>query len=109
MLLYNSFTPAPDPVAAGCEVKPYGVRDDNGKRYLVFQIWDWQDRHYDLAMYFVEDHGGATCMTHVMRSRYYAVATDTLIRLMQATGFVDVQRLDDRYFRPLVIGKRRND
>jgi len=91
----------------GCEVRPYGVRDHEGKRYLVFQVWDWQDMHYDVAMYFVEDHGGTECLTHVMRSRYYAVTTQTLIRLMQAAGFVEVQRLDDRFFQPLILGKRR--
>jgi SAM-dependent methyltransferase len=96
-------------LGAGCEVKPYGVRDHEGKRYLVFQVWDWQDRHYDLAMYFVEDHGGVNCTTHVMRSRYYAVTTQALIRLMQAAGFVEVQRLDNRFFQPLIIGTRRGN
>lgn len=92
----------------GCEVKPYGVRDNDGKRYLVFQVWDWQGAHYDLAMYFVEDHGDAECVTHVMRSRYYAVTTDRLIKLMQAAGFVDVQRLDGRFFQPVILGKRHD-
>ncbi len=85
-------------LGTGCEVKPYGVRDHEGKRYLVFQVWDWQGMLYDVAMYFVQDHGGAECVTHVMRSRYYAVTTETLVRLMQEVGFVEVQRLDDRFF-----------
>ena len=93
----------------GCEVKPYGVRGQEGKRYLVFQVWDWQDKHYDVAMYFVEDHGGADCVTHVMRSRYYAVTTQSLIRLMQEAGFVEVQRLDGRFFQPVIIGKKRGN
>jgi hypothetical protein len=63
--------------------------------------------HYDVAMYFVEDHGGTDCPTHVMRSRYYAVTTQTLIRLMQAAGFVEVQRLDDRFFQPVILGNKR--
>ena len=95
-------------LGTGCEVKPYGVRDDEGKRYLVFQVWDWQDMHYDVAMYFVEDHGGAACVTHVMRSRYYAVPARTLIRLMQEAGFIEVQRLDGRFFQPVIVGKKPN-
>ncbi|WP_256868190.1 class I SAM-dependent methyltransferase [Candidatus Entotheonella palauensis] len=93
-------------LGTGCEVKLYGMRDHEGKRYLVFQVWDWQEQHYDVAMYFVEDHGGAECVTHVMRSRYYAVTAHTLIRLMQEAGFVDVQCLDDRFFQPVIVGKR---
>ena len=92
--------------STGCEVKPYGMRETGGKRYLVFQVWDWQGAHYDVAMYWVEDHGGANCVTHVMRSRYYAVTTETLIRLMHEVGFTEVERLDGRFFQPLVIGKR---
>ncbi len=95
-------------LGAGCEVRPYGVRDDEGKRYLVFQVWDWQGVHYDVAMYFVEDHGSAECVTHVMRSRYYAVPTHTLIRLMQEVGFAEVKRIDDRFFQPVIAGKRRD-
>jgi SAM-dependent methyltransferase len=91
----------------GCEVKPYGVRDHDGKRYLVFQVRDWQEQHYDVAMYFVEDHGGAECVTYVMRGRYYAVTIPTLTRLMQEAGFVEVARLDDRFFQPLIVGTRR--
>ncbi len=92
----------------GCEVKPYGVRDHEGKRYLVFQVWDWQEQLYDVTMYFVEDHGSAECLTHVMRSRYYAVTTHTLIGLMQEAGFADVQRLDDRFFQPVIVGTRHD-
>jgi hypothetical protein len=44
-----------------------------------------------------------------MRSRYYAVTTQTLIRLMQEAGFADVQRLDNRFFQPLIIGTRREN
>ena len=91
---------------SGCEVRPYGVRDEQGKRYLVFQVWDWQEKHYDVAMYFVEDHGGAECVTHVMRGRYYAVSTDTLMALMREVGFVEVQRLDGRFFQPVILGKK---
>jgi 2-polyprenyl-3-methyl-5-hydroxy-6-metoxy-1,4-benzoquinol methylase len=36
-------------------VKPYGIREVEGKRYLVFQVWDFTDDIYNLSMYFVED------------------------------------------------------
>jgi hypothetical protein len=42
-----------------------------------------------------------------MRSRYYTVTTQTLIRLMQQAGYVEVQRLDDRFFQPVILGKKR--
>jgi len=44
----------------GIQVKPYGVRVDGERRYLVFQVWEFHGLIYDLAMYFVEDSGAAT-------------------------------------------------
>jgi len=90
----------------GVHVKPYGLRTEGDTRYLVFQVWEFQGAIYNLAMYFVEDRGGSDCVTHVMRTEYYAVGTDKLISLMTAAGFQQVQRLDGRFFQPVIIGKR---
>jgi SAM-dependent methyltransferase len=91
---------------AGVQVKPYGIRTEGGVRYLVWQVWEFQGPVYDLAMYFVEDRGGPVCETRVMRSRYYAVGTDRLLALLRAAGFVQVERLDDRYYQPVLVGNR---
>ena len=90
----------------GVQVKPYGLRSEGQTRYLVFQVWEFHGALYDLAMYFVEDHGQAECLTHCMRTHYYAVGTGTLISLMQQAGFEDVQRLDDRFYQPVIVGTR---
>lgn len=56
-------------------VKPYGVRDVGDTRYVVFQVWDWEEDQYDLTMYFVEENGTLkTVQTHVMHPRYYAIS-----------------------------------
>jgi SAM-dependent methyltransferase len=91
---------------SGVQVKPYGVRVENGVRYLVFQVWEFHGPIYDLAMYFVEDHGGSDCPTRVLRSQYYAVGTGKLLALMGQAGFRDVQRLDDRFYQPVLLGKK---
>jgi len=91
---------------AGVQVKPYGVRDEGGARYLVFQVWGFHGELYDLAMYFVEDRGAAECITHVMRSRYYAVGTDKLMALMRQGGLVEVERIDGRFYQPVLLGRR---
>jgi hypothetical protein len=89
---------------AGVQVKPFGIRIEGESRYLVFQVWDFHGLIYDVAMYFVEDRGGSDCVTHVMRSQYYAVGISTLMSLMTRAGFERVQRLDDRFFQPVIIG-----
>ena len=90
-------------------VKPYGLREANGKRYLVFQVWDFEGSHYDLAFYFVEDDRQAeVAQTHVMRSRYYALSPSHMMQLMETAGFTHVQRLDDVFFQPVLIGTRNN-
>jgi SAM-dependent methyltransferase len=94
-----------DPVESkGTKVVPYGLRTEGAVRYLVFQVWEFHGSIYDLSMYFVEDGGGAACSTHVMRSRYYAVPVARLVELMTEAGFLDVRRIDDRFFQPLLAG-----
>jgi hypothetical protein len=88
------------------QVKPYGVRAEGGARYLIFQVWEFHGMIYDLSMYFVEDRGGEGCVTHVMRTQYYAVGTDQLAALMAEAGFSGVRRLDGRYYQPVLIGTR---
>jgi SAM-dependent methyltransferase len=90
----------------GVQVKPYGVRVEGGRRYLVFQVWEFHGDVYDLAMYFVEDAGGRDCVTHVMRSQYYAVGTGKLLALMERAGFTDVRRLDGRFYQPVLVGRK---
>lgn len=91
---------------AGVQVKPYGVRVEGGVRYLVWQVWEFHGEVYDLAMYFVEDRGGPSCVTRVMRSQYYAVGTDKLLALLRQAGFVGVERLDGRFYQPVLLGRK---
>jgi SAM-dependent methyltransferase len=91
---------------SGVQVKPYGIRVEGDARYLVFQVWEFHGLIYDLAMYLVEDRGGPDCVTRVMRSRYYAVGTDALLALMRQAGFVQVERLDGRFYQPVLLGKK---
>ncbi len=90
----------------GQNIKLYGTREENGITYLIFQKWDCHGEFYDLSMYFIEDDGGSDIKTHVMRSKYNAVGTTRLIELMTEAGFVDVGRLDDKFFQPVIIGTR---
>lgn len=92
---------------SGVLVKPYGLRVEGDRKYLVFQVWEFHGLIYDLAMYFVEDRGGTDCDVHVMRTRYYAVEAGRLVELMSEAGFSDVRRLDGRFFQPVIMGRRR--
>lgn len=86
-------------------VKPYGVRVENGQRYLLFQVWDFDGDHYDLTFFFVEENiATQEVKTHAMRSRYYAISTARLVELMQHAGFTNVRRLDGLFYQPVLVG-----
>ena len=89
------------------QVKPYGIREEDGVRWLGWQVWDPHPPIYDITMYFVEDRGGPECRTHVMRSTYYAIGIPRLLELMTEAGFSDVKRMDGRLFQPMIIGTRK--
>jgi len=90
-------------------VKPYGVRVENGHRYLLFQVWDFvgAGTHYDLRLFFVvENLATGAVQTHVMRSRYHAVSTRRLCELMREAGLDKVERLDGVFYQPVLVGTR---
>ena len=91
----------------GIRVKPHGIRSEKGTRWILFQLWEWRGSIYDLQFYFVADNGQSPCLTHVLRSSYYAVSIEHLIRLMVSVGFEQVQRIDDVFFQPVIAGRRR--
>lgn len=87
-------------------VKPYGIRDHDGTRWLLFQVWEPNGRTYDVSMYLIQDQGGTDCRTHVFRTSYYPIPIPRLIELMEEAGFQDVKRLDDRFFQPMIVGTK---
>jgi SAM-dependent methyltransferase len=87
-------------------VRPFALRESDGTRWIVGQVWDPRPPLYDLTMYFVEDRGEGDCRARAMRSTYYAVGTTKLVDLMRAAGFSNARRMDGHYFQPLIIGTR---
>ena len=86
------------------DLLPYGVRTHQGKRYVVFQTRDFDEDHYDVSMYFIEETDPP--IVHVGRSRFYAVNLLRVMELMKDAGFADVQRFDDAYYQPVLVGTR---
>ena len=52
------------------------------------------------------DDGGWQLETHVVRSKNYAIGTDRLMELMRRAGFALVERLDGKFYQPILVGNR---
>jgi 2-polyprenyl-3-methyl-5-hydroxy-6-metoxy-1,4-benzoquinol methylase len=89
------------------QVKPYGIRDHDGTRWLLSQVWEPNKSTYDVSMYLIEDQGGNDCRTHIFRATYYPIPIARLIELLKEVGFQDVERLDDRFFQPMIVGTKK--
>jgi hypothetical protein len=88
-------------------VKPYGIRDVGGTRCLIWQVRDFEGDRYNLSMYFVEDNmRDSAAQTHVMRSRYYVISPNSVLALMGEVGFGELERLDDVFFQPVLVGRK---
>ncbi|CAF0966641.1 unnamed protein product [Rotaria sordida] len=92
-------------------VKPYGkAKIENDKRYIALQVWDFDQtnfQYYDFTLYIIEeDLKSKNILTHAMRSRYYAISSDKLIKLINDAGFENVKRLDQCFYQPVFIGTR---
>lgn len=89
------------------DVRPYGLRiDREGNRFLAVQVWEWDAEHYDLRMYLTTESPSHVCDTRVLLARYYAIAVERLVELMEESGFVDVRRHDAVLYQPVLTGKR---
>jgi SAM-dependent methyltransferase len=88
-------------------IKPYGLREDGPKQYLLLQVWDFDGDEYDLSFYIVEDDRAADVQNvHVFRTRYYAIGTNRLLDLMRTAGFTDARRLDWDFYQPVLVGTK---
>jgi SAM-dependent methyltransferase len=92
-------------------IKPYGkAKIENDKRYVALQVWDFDEldaQHYDFTLYLIEDDlNSKEIVTHAMRSRYYAISSEKLIKLMHDAGFENVTRLDEGFYQPVYVGTR---
>jgi len=86
-------------------VKPFGVRQLGGKRFVVFQVWDFDGEYYDFTLYIVEDDlSSKEVRTEAMRSRYYAIGITKLLAMMEEAGFQDVARIDQGLYQHVLAG-----
>lgn len=90
----------------GLRLIPHGVRQEEGTRYVLFQVWEWEGERYHTTMYVIEDPKTAGPAAHAMRSTYYAVSIARLMDLLRQAGFVEVERIDGGFFQPVVLGRR---
>ena len=89
--------------------KPFPVKDEDGKRYLIFQVWDFDGDQYDFSMYIVEDDLQPDLPQSVPTSSLSILCDQS--RPPRATdgqaGF-PVTRQDDGVSHPaIVVGTRR--
>ncbi len=94
----------PPPPPGTVEVRPYGERVWEGRPYHLQQRWTWREGYYELALEMTPAAGGAPA--EVLRTRYLTVAPATVQRLMTRAGFVDVRRMDGRFYQPVLVGTR---
>lgn len=86
------------------DVRPYGSRVEGDCRYAAEQVWRWEGDQYDLTLQLTQQCGEAAPVVREFHSRYYAVTLATLERLLRESGFDRVERCDDRFFQPLLVG-----
>src|SRR5262245_43809689 len=91
------------------QLMPYGLRSDGDDRYVVVQTRDWDGEFYDVGMYFIREARGSKPATVTAgSSRYYAVPNDRLVSLLEASSFIEIQRLDGVLYQrqPLLVARR---
>jgi hypothetical protein len=81
---------------------------DEGKRRIVFQVWDWIDeRRYVFHLYITREIGNEWTTFHAAAA-YRAVLRDELVDVLREAGFIDVRWLlpeESGFFQPVILAK----
>jgi SAM-dependent methyltransferase len=93
------------PPTGTVEVRPYGARLWAGRRYHLRQVWTWRGRRYDLSFEITPADGAESGAT-VLKTSYLAIPVGRVIGLMRTVGFENVERVDGRFFQPVLVGTR---
>lgn len=88
-------------------MNPRLVHQHEEGRTVLFDVWEYSGKYYDMTTYVVEDFQNMDVETQVIRGgRYYCVSISTLEDLYRNAGFSDVITLYDVFFQPLIIAKK---
>ncbi|HEU5195037.1 MAG TPA: class I SAM-dependent methyltransferase [Methylomirabilota bacterium] len=94
------------PPAGTVETRPYGERSWNGRRYDVRQVWTWRGRRYDVSFEITPLDVDAAERKTVLATSYLAIPVAEVQALVSQAGFIDVARIDGRFFQPVIAGTR---
>lgn len=79
---------------------------DEGKRRIVFQVWDWQDgRRYTFHMYITRETSAGWANFHGA-SAYRAVLRDEITCTLESHGFTNIRwrfPTESGFYQPIVI------
>jgi len=95
----------PPPPAGTVEARPYGERSWKGRRYDLRQVWTWRGPRYDVSLE-IAPLDDATERATVVTTSYLAISVAHVVTFMRQAGFDDVERIDGRFFQPIVAGTR---
>lgn len=86
---------------------PPGFYIDNGRRRIVFQVWDWQDeRRYVVHVHVARDSDQGWIAHHFVGC-YRAVTADEIAQLAEHAGFRDIRILPPSstgFYQPIIVG-----
>jgi glycine/sarcosine N-methyltransferase len=81
---------------------------DNGKRRIVFQVWDWIDeRRYAVHLYVTQETA-ADWIVHHFTGKYRAVTVEEIARLADRAGLREVRVLpsaDTGFYQPIIMAQ----
>jgi SAM-dependent methyltransferase len=84
-------------------IRPYSVKEKEGERYMLYQVWFVSPPHYRVSLYCVRDFGAEACDAKVFHSEYYMVTIPRLLELALEAGFSEAARYDGEFYQPVII------
>ena len=87
---------------------PPVFHSDNGRRRIVFQVWDWIDERRYVVHLYVTQETAESWIVHHFAGKYRVVTPEEIARLANQAGLQEVCVLppsNTGFYQPIIVGE----
>ena len=90
-------------------IVPYGYRQIDGKKWFLFQRWEFEGDIVSVSFFFITEHDSGKISPvsgRVYRTKFYAIGSERLMDLLKEAGFKSTRCIRHSEMQLIIIGKK---
>ncbi len=90
-------------------IVPYGYRQIEGKKWFLFQRWEFEGEIISVSFFFIAEHDSGKISPvsgRVYRTKFYAIGSERLMDLLKEAGFKSTRCIRHSEMQLIIIGEK---